>query len=165
MKVEEKLLIRIQKWYCDWELLYKMNPKLLICGGVSIVVVILIIIILATSFAKVAVNEYALAYSSWSKSVSTNIYPPGIHFIGPFQSFITYPSTFETFEFSRLSGADRTPLRSRTKDGLEVEIEISFQYTLDGKRVRELYFEYKDQQSQPFMNSAVDILTDTATYF
>lgn len=117
-----------------------MNPKLLICGGVSIVVVILIIIILATSFSKVAVNEYALAYSSWSKSVSKDVYPPGIHFIGPFQSFITYPSTFETFEFSKLNGADRGPLRSRTKDGLEVEIEISFQYTLDGKRIRELYF-------------------------
>ncbi len=95
-----------------------MNPKLIICGGISVGVIILIVIILATSFAKVAVNEYALTYSSWSKTVSNNVYPPGIHFIGPFQSFSPYPSTFETFEFSNLNGADRRPLRSRTRDGL-----------------------------------------------
>ena len=71
-----------------------MNPKLLLCGGITGGVIILLVIILATSFSKVSVNEYALAYSSWSKSVSEEAYPPGLHFIGPFQSFITYPSTF-----------------------------------------------------------------------
>ena len=47
-----------------------MNPKLLLCGGITGGVIILLVIILATSFSKVSVNEYALAYSSWSKSVS-----------------------------------------------------------------------------------------------
>ena len=33
-----------------------MNPKLILCGGITAGVIILLIIILATSFSKVSVN-------------------------------------------------------------------------------------------------------------
>ena len=36
---------------------------------------------------------------------------------------------------------------------------------MKAKEVRDLYFTYTDQQTHPFQNAAVDILTDTATYF
>ncbi len=88
------------------------------------------VILVSTSLHSLSYTEQGLDYSSISKTVANEIYGPGIHFLGVGHSFITYPSTFLTLDFSK-GGATSGSIRSRTKDGLEVLLEISFQYTLN----------------------------------
>lgn len=62
-------------------------------------------------------------------------------------------------DYSKHEGADYPPLRSRTLDGLEVVLEISFQYKLMYEDLYELYHMYKDNYSAIFSNIAINTLT------
>jgi len=53
-------------------------------------------------------------------------YTGGFHFLGVGHSFIKYPKTVLNLDYSNHEGADYPPLKSRTNDGLEVILEISF---------------------------------------
>jgi hypothetical protein len=52
----------------------------------------------------------------------------GLHFLGIGHSFIKFPRNVQTIEFSKEATANQPPISSRTSDGLEVILEISFQY-------------------------------------
>ena len=99
------------------------------------------IFVLLMSFSSLEFNEYGLEYSTISKSVKKIIqrylkvkqvdpfpYSGGIHFLGVGHHFVIYPKTVQTIEFSTEKGANGFPISSRTSDGLEVTLEISFQY-------------------------------------
>jgi len=60
--------------------------------------------------------------------VNSKAYIGGIHFLGVGHSFIKYPKTVQTIEFSEERAANGASIKSRTLDGLEVILEISFQY-------------------------------------
>lgn len=49
-----------------------------------------------------------------------------MHFLGIGHSFIRFQKTVQTMEFSSERTADGASLVSRTNDGLEVQLEISF---------------------------------------
>jgi len=53
-------------------------------------------------------------------------YEAGFHFLGIGHTFLIYPKSVVTFEFSGSSDADIGPLESRTLDGLSVIVEVSF---------------------------------------
>jgi hypothetical protein len=66
-------------------------------------------------------------------------------------------------EFSAERGADYPPLISRTSDGLEVTLEISFQYSLMPDKLYSLYKDYELSYKRIIMSVALDTLTDGAT--
>jgi len=86
-------------------------------------------ILIILSFSILDIKEYGLDYSWISKSVDRIVYDNGLHFLGIGHKFIRFPRTLQTIEFSRERYANSGPIHSRTADGLEVTIEISFQYT------------------------------------
>jgi len=63
--------------------------------------------------------------------INPSPYTAGIFFLGIGHSFIKFPKTVQTLEFSKEKTANSAPLQSRTSDGLEVILEISFQYKSD----------------------------------
>lgn len=71
----------------------------------------------------------------------------------------------QTVEFSTDRNADKLPLHSRTNDGLEVVLEISFQYLYDFSRLFELFSTFKDQHKAILENMAVDALSEAATKY
>jgi hypothetical protein len=71
----------------------------------------------------------------------------------------------QTIEFSKDRNANRGPIESRTSDGLEVIIEISFQYVLQQENLFKLYNKYGARYYIVFQNVAVDILTEEATKY
>lgn len=85
-------------------------------------------ILLAFSFKSLDATEIGLDYSWVSKTVDKTTYKNGLHFLGIGHSFIKYPKMVQTLEFAHERGADARPLQSRTKDGLEVTLEVSFQF-------------------------------------
>jgi hypothetical protein len=85
-------------------------------------------ILIILGFSTLEATELGLDYSSISKHVDPLIYQNGLHFLGIGHSFIKYPKMVQTIEFSKERGADIGSIQSRTLDGLEVVLEVSFQF-------------------------------------
>ena len=66
-------------------------------------------------------------------------------------------------EFSTDSKADRSPIVSRTEDGVSITFKASFQYLLKAEKLFDLYVRYGDDYRTPCEKFAVDILNDAAT--
>ena len=111
-------------------------------------------------------TEYGLNYSWISKNISPNIKENGLYFIGIGHSFIKFPKTVQTIEFSNQKTANKSQIQSRTSDGLEVTLEITFQYILIKYKIYELYNKYGSNYNYIyyiFQNIAVHTLTEEAT--
>jgi hypothetical protein len=106
-----------------------------------------------------------LDYSGITKTIDRELYTSGIHFLGVGHSFIKYPTTVQTYEFSKARGSDSPSVSSRTKDGLEVNLEISFQFIYISTQLYDLYMTYAADNRIPCMKIAIDILTDVATQY
>jgi hypothetical protein len=72
------------------------------------------------------INEIGLDYSSISKTIDSNPLGSGLYFLGVGHSLIKYPSNIQTIQFSNEKGSHGPPIKSRTSEGLDVSIEISF---------------------------------------
>lgn len=99
------------------------------------------------------------------EQISPTVKENGLYFIGIGHSFIKFPKNVQTLEFSNDRTANRKPIESRTEDGLEVVIEISFQYVLQPENLFKLYTQFGDKYNLIFQNVAVDILTEEATKY
>ncbi|MCQ2819670.1 MAG: hypothetical protein MJ252_20590 [archaeon] len=110
-------------------------------------------------------TQYGLDYSWISKTVDNKTYDSGLRFLGFIHSYIQFPKTVQTIEFSNDTMANRKPIESRTSDGLEVILEISFQYVLQPENLYKLYTKYGLAYHQVFQNIAIDVLTEEATKF
>lgn len=71
-------------------------------------------------------NEIGLNYSSYFKSVENKTYSSGFHFLGLGHEFVPYQLNIKTIEFSKNAGASLPPIACRTKDGLTLNLEVSF---------------------------------------
>lgn len=116
-------------------------------------------------FAALEATEFGLNYSWISKSISPNIKENGLYFIGIGHSFIKFPKTVQTIEFSNSKTANQGPIQSRTSDGLEVTLEISFQYILQKDQIYTLYTKYGKNYDYIFQNIAIHTLTEEATKY
>ena len=121
-----------------------MSAGLTICLVSLGIGVVALVILIITSFSQLEVNEVGLDYSGITKTIDKNIYSAGIHFLGVAHSFLKFPNTVQTYEFSKMPKADGSIIRSRTKDGLEVEIEVSFQYHYITNSLYDMYMKYGD---------------------
>ena len=106
-----------------------------------------------------------LNYSSVSKTINKEAMSSGIHFLGIGHSFIKYPTTLQILEFSKDGSADGPAIKSRTSDGLEVQIEISFQYKLNSAQLYNLFMKYEHQYKHVYENFAIDLISDLTTQY
>ena len=116
-------------------------------------------------FSSLEATELGLNYSWISKTISPEVKEHGLYFIGIGHSFIKFPKTVQTIEFSEEKTANRGPIESRTSDGLEVTLEISFQYILQPDKLYDLYNTYGPKYDNVFQNIAINILTEEATKY
>lgn len=103
-----------------------MAKELLICSTTFGLVVL--IVFLGFSIDSLSYNQVGLNYSGIFKSVENKTYTPGYHFVGLGHNFIPYEVTISTVEFSKNKDATLPLISCRTKDGLKLDLEISFQY-------------------------------------
>ncbi len=88
-----------------------------------------------------------------------------MQWLGIGHSFIKFPRNVQTIEFSKERNADRGSIESRTEDGLEVVIEISFQFALQPENLYKLYRKFGTKYKTVFQNIAIDTLSrETAKY-
>lgn len=137
-----------------------------ICCAASLPFIVMLVVLIAISFKSLNVEEYGLCKSSWSKTIEDEPYTNGRHFIGPFKKFVKYPNTLQSIIMSDTDmDAVEPAILSRTKDGVEVSLEISFQYQLILTKLRELYFMYGEEHERIIKYVAIDGITDMATEF
>lgn len=126
-------------------------------------------------FRSVEVTEYALKASMITRKVDKQPFLSGRYWIGPWSYFIKFPAVVKTIQFSELRmqddlGIDEPGdpvLRSRTSDGLDVTIELSFQYQLFQEKIYDLYTTMGAGRDfhDIFVRVAIDRLTEIATIY
>jgi hypothetical protein len=89
----------------------------------------------------------------------------GFHFLGIGHSFLKFPKSVITIDFSSDKGADYPPLNSRTSDGLQVTLSISFQFTLTSAKLYEIYMKFSEDYKNIFETIAIDVLSGNATEY
>lgn len=102
------------------------------CGIVAFVVLILF----CTSFRTVGPYNYGLIQNTVSKRVSLggpdSVYEPGVYFVGFWYSFLNFPSTIQTIQYSfdkPENGVQHSvPLHLRSRDAVPLHLEVSVQY-------------------------------------
>lgn len=69
--------------------------SLIVFGVISLTILILLI-----SMSSIDPLEYGITINSITKTIGKDVYDNGRYFIGPFQSFIKFPASLQTIEFS-----------------------------------------------------------------
>ncbi len=145
-------------------------------GGCCFCWSILCIIIFATSWASLDFQEYGLDYNTWRHTVQPEAVGSGRYFLGVGHRFLTFPKVYQTIEYSDVPDATAGSVQSRTKDGVEVILSVSFQYQLKQEKINDLFQMYgvemdglDDEEEEPykrvFSYVARDILTDVSTEY
>lgn len=106
----------------------------------------LLIISLIVSMDSLEPLEYGITYNKLTKTISKDVFSSGRYLIGPWNSYIRYPSNLVTIEFSDSRRATvntylikADPLQTRTAEGLNLSLHISFQYKLSKNEIPKLY--------------------------
>jgi regulator of protease activity HflC (stomatin/prohibitin superfamily) len=132
-----------------------------------------LIIVVLYGFGSVEITEYALNYSLVTRKVEKKTYESGRYWISPLNRFVRFPAVLTTIQFSDsdmqadLTSPGEEKLQSRTKDGLNVAIELSFQYQIMMDKVYDLYVTLGQypQCHNVYVRLAIDRLTEAATAY
>lgn len=161
--------------FLDQEFEITPGVRLSFLSITGITAFILALFIAIGGIKSVEITEYGLASNMVTRKVEKEPYLSGRYWIGPWCYFIKFPSVVKTIQFSdsRLQddlGIDEQGdpmLRSRTADGLDVTIELSFQYQLHMEKVYDLYTTMGAGRDfhDLFVRVAIDRLTEIATEY
>ena len=141
------------------------NPAACIVCCCTMTVLVALGVGLFFSFSSLDAYEYGLDYSAITKTINQEVYPSGYHYLGFGHSFIRYPSTVQSMEFSRASTTSRGPIQSRTDDGLQISFKATLQYQLQRNRLYDLYMKYGENYQSPCEKHVIEALNDAATRF
>jgi len=92
------------------------------------------------SIGQVDQNEYGLVMNWVTKKIGNQVFHGGTHMIGFWNTFIVFPATIQTIEFSERPWMHTSvALHTRTKEGLGLHLSIAFQYRLNPDEIPKLY--------------------------
>jgi len=112
-------------------------------GCCSCCLLLILAIILPLSFDSIDNLHSGLKYNTITKNmVSDTVFHRGLYFTGPFVRFIRFPNTLVTIHFGAGGGANGPLISTRTKEGLPLKLDISFQYRLQHDKLAELYRQF-----------------------
>jgi len=96
-------------------------------GGVCCVLIIAIsITLIATSIHGLSATDVGLDISDAFRDVNRGqLFKQGTHSLGPFHRFIEYPTDVQSVQFD---AANANILNVRTKDGMALNITLSYQF-------------------------------------
>lgn len=137
----------------------------IICSIFTVALVVLFVL-LGLSLQSLEYNEVGLNYSSYFKSIENYTYDAGWQFLGLGHVLKPFPQTLQTLEFSNANyKADLPAIVARTKDGLSIVLEISFQYRIQRDKIYEIYMTYGEDYKTQILRVSIDSISDTATLF
>jgi len=115
-------------------------PALGFIGSVGACLALAAAFLCFASIGQVDQNEYGLVMNWVTKRIGDEVYHGGTHLIGFWNTFVVFPATIQTIEFSERPWMHTsTSLHTRTKEGLGLHLSISFQYKLNPSDIPKLY--------------------------
>ena len=150
--------------------------KMKVGVGCCCMVLIASAIMVGCSFGVLDPTQFALDYDTVNFQIADGVlYTGGRHFIGLGHQFIIFPNTLQTVRMGAVSageGSDgetvkTSSLMARTEDGLQVTLDISFQYrlTADLEQIIKLYSDFQDNYRPAYVRIARNVLRDVASEF
>mmetsp|Transcript_16719 Transcript_16719/g.47828 ORF Transcript_16719/g.47828 Transcript_16719/m.47828 type:complete len:298 (+) Transcript_16719:102-995(+) len=133
--------------------------------SIALVIVAALVSLFFCSFDSLEYQEMGLNYSWLSEVVEPTPYTSGRYYLGIGNHFIKFPKVVKSVYFldDRSVVAQAPALQSRTRDGLNVRLEVSFQYRLMFARLYDLYATLGEQYEQTLVRIAIEQLTTAAT--
>jgi regulator of protease activity HflC (stomatin/prohibitin superfamily) len=136
-----------------------------IVNGLAVVVLVAGVLVMM-SLDQVEQNQFGLVFNWVTKSIGTKVYHGGTHFIGFWNTFVTFPATVMTIEFSTRVGLRTSEaLHTRTKEGLGLHLSIAFQYKLNPSEIPQLYALTNDMYESLYTRIARDQLLEAASEY
>jgi len=134
-------------------------------GAVVSVTLVTLAVLFLVSFDSLEYQEMGLNYSWISETVERHPYTSGRYYLGLGNHFIKFPKMVKSIFFiDDASGATQAPaLQSRTRDGLNVRLEVSFQYRIKFLELYDLYTTLGQSYEQTLVRMAIEQLTTAAT--
>lgn len=118
------------------------------------------------SMGQVDQNQYGLVFNWVTKQIGNKVYHGGTHFIGFWNTFVVFPATVNTIEFSERPFLHTSEsLHTRTKEGLGLHLSIAFQYKLNPERIPELYALTNEMYEGLYTRIARDQLLEAASQY
>lgn len=135
------------------------------CVPLVMVIVISSVILVVMSFDTLEYQEMGLNYSWISETVERDTYSSGRYYLGVGNHFIKFPSMVKSvFFLDDQSPSTQGPaLQSRTRDGLNVRLEVSFQYRLMFNDLYKMYTTLGITYENTMVRMAIEQLTTAAT--
>mmetsp|Transcript_66976 Transcript_66976/g.196544 ORF Transcript_66976/g.196544 Transcript_66976/m.196544 type:complete len:298 (-) Transcript_66976:23-916(-) len=129
------------------------------------VVVFQLVVMFANSFDSLEYQEIGLNFSWMRETVQKEPYTSGLYYLGLGNHFIKFPSMVKSIFFidDVMSKTQGPALTSRTLDGLNVRLEVSFQYKLKVDQVYDLYTTLGKGYEKVLVRMAIEQLTTAAT--
>lgn len=123
------------------------------------------------SLGSVPQLHYGIKYNKFNKAATTDtVYEPGRHLIGPFNTFLLFPSSAQNVEFIsdrnlQTDGVRYESLQTRTKEGFGLKLQVAFQYRLQKDKVGDLYNTFNQGYQDVFTSVARDTLIKAASEY
>ncbi|CAH3108477.1 unnamed protein product [Pocillopora meandrina] len=117
----------------------EMSKSKIVIGIVVVAAIIFVGAMVGTSLRKLSTEEVGVAYNIHEKKLSTEAKREGLHSGSPGYRFIIFPSVFQSISFD--------DLECLNKDGIEIELNVQFQYRARPKELRDLILQFKDKDS------------------
>lgn len=126
------------------------------CGLLSLCAgFIALIVYIAVAIEGVEPTEFAIVRNNLNQDIDQEkILEGGLHWVGLFYSLIHYPAIHKSIEFSDDHIAQQGALKSRTKEGLELQVHFAFQYQLKKENLPTLYRYFQDDYEIIFSRMA-----------
>jgi len=119
--------------------------KVKVFGSLCCIAVIISIVLVAVSLKKLQSTEYGLEYDKWAKTLDDAAKTGGLHAGPPGYYFVKFPST-------QISADIADTCVSR--DGLRVQIDVTFQYQMTAEYITQVVEKYRDFKSWATMVEA-----------
>jgi len=133
------------------------------CGCV---IFLTMLILFAVSFQVLGPLEMGIDLNKYSQELNEEqVFGPGRYVLGIGHTFLNFPSTLQSIEFSEQPGSAGAELDIFTNQGQTIFIDVSFQYRLVKEELIDLYYLYGKDYESGFIKIAQSSIKETATLF
>ncbi len=131
--------------------------------GAIILVIVLIVTLIVGNPERVKYDQFGIKENVFNGKIDdSQVYTEGLHWVGVSNNLILLSNTFHTIAFMEDEG---NSLNTRTQDGLDLTLEVSFQYRLIIDGLIELYKQFKGEYEGQITRVARDVLRDIASAY
>lgn len=142
----------------------------ILMGAILVILIISggLVVYFFLAFDSIGYNQFGLNQNDLNQQIEEKVYEKGLYQIGLLHHFIKFPKTVQKIEFFDTTGDPgeiHGPLNSRTKDGLNIHIQLAFHYRLRKAEILTLYQTFAIDYEDRFVGQARTTLRDVASLF